>query len=251
MQTLGNSTGFDLNQAMGRWREALLARESITPDHAREMETHLRDAVGGLMKGGLTVGEAFLIATRRLGSLTDIATEFDKQDSSAKWRRRVFWMLAGLLTSNLWNQALAPIWNLIRESTMPAYPSTGYFSSLIQFQMLLSGAGLAGVFLFMSRGRLNRLAAVLGRRISTRGRLAAALTGLFCVTTFFQFIAPALWRILWAAMGFGYYQPGYIHFTNWAFFATTLVGPALTILLLARLAPLPADTAPLNRRPRY
>ncbi|HVY72054.1 MAG TPA: permease prefix domain 1-containing protein [Verrucomicrobiae bacterium] len=251
MQTLGNSTGFDLNQAIGRWRETLLARESITPDRVRELETHLRETFAELLANGLPTEEAFHLAARRLGCPDALAAEFDKQDPSAKWKRRVFWMLAGLLTSNLWNQALAPIWNLIRESTMPAYPSTGYFSSLIQFQMLLSGAGLAGLFLFMSRGRLNRLAAVLGRRISTRGRLAAVLIGLYSVTTAFHFIVPVLWRFLRAAMGFGYYQLGYIHVTNWAFFATTLVGPALTILLLARLAPLPADTAPLNRRPRF
>ena len=67
-QVMGNQTSFNLNDEIARWRSQMLARESISSENVRELETHLRDTVTSLTSSNLTEEEAFWLAERRLGS---------------------------------------------------------------------------------------------------------------------------------------------------------------------------------------
>ena len=91
---------FDLDQHIKEWRHQLLQRESVALTEVDELEGHLRDTVEEL---SLTVqpDEAFLLATRRVGSPDAIALEFSKINGARTWTRRTQWMLAGYLVISL------------------------------------------------------------------------------------------------------------------------------------------------------
>ena len=86
---------FELEQEITRWRERLSYSESLTPDHIAEMESHLRDSVEALQSRELTADEAFLIATRRLGTAEELKREFNKENLATLWAGRVMWILVG------------------------------------------------------------------------------------------------------------------------------------------------------------
>jgi hypothetical protein len=102
MHNVNHTPGFDREQAITRWRESLLARESVTAENVRELEGHLREGMSGLTARGLSEEEAFLIASRRMGGTETIAAEFEANDPHAKWRHRAFWIVAGLLFGQAW-----------------------------------------------------------------------------------------------------------------------------------------------------
>ena len=87
---------FNLNYEIARWRSQMLARESISSENVRELETHLRDTVSNLTASNLTEEEAFWLAVRRLGPTEQLTEEFSKDDPTAKWRTRIFWMATAL-----------------------------------------------------------------------------------------------------------------------------------------------------------
>lgn len=88
---------FELNQAIRRWRENLGHSAAFQPQNLDELESHLRDSIITLQRGGLSEAEAFYIATLRLGGAEQLNAEFSKTNAAAVWRRRAFWMLAGML----------------------------------------------------------------------------------------------------------------------------------------------------------
>jgi hypothetical protein len=94
---------FDIEASIANWRRNLLARESLRPEDADELEDHLRQELEHLStitssdNAALSIEEAFVIATRRLGRTDVIAEEFAKTDPGAEWRRRWTWMLCGYI----------------------------------------------------------------------------------------------------------------------------------------------------------
>ena len=87
---------FDLEKQIKDWRQQLLQRESVGAADVDELESHLRETVEEL---GSVVrpDEAFLLASRRVGSPDAIALEFSKINGARTWTRRTQWMLAGYL----------------------------------------------------------------------------------------------------------------------------------------------------------
>ncbi len=73
---------FDLNAAILDWRTQLKRTSQLRKENLAELESHLRDSVERLQAGGLSEEEAFLIATRRIGSVEQLATEFEKISSN-------------------------------------------------------------------------------------------------------------------------------------------------------------------------
>lgn len=90
-----HQTRFDLNTALGRWRENLGRSPSLHAEELDEMEAHLRDATRGLTRQGLSEEEAFLVALRRLGGSAVLEPEFAKVHGGV-WPRRLLWMLLGI-----------------------------------------------------------------------------------------------------------------------------------------------------------
>ena len=95
-----NPTEFDLNRQILAWRENLGQSPAIDGENLSELEAHLRDSIATLQTQGLSASEAFLVATRRMGSEGTLAAEFGKVNRSAVWFRRILWMLVGL---QLWS----------------------------------------------------------------------------------------------------------------------------------------------------
>ena len=90
---------FELEKAIKNWRCSLLQNQNLLESDVDELESHLRDEVDSLMLAGLSVEEAFMISTHRIGDSEVVGQEFTKVNPSLAWRRRVFWMFLGVLVS--------------------------------------------------------------------------------------------------------------------------------------------------------
>jgi hypothetical protein len=88
---------FDLNQQIAQWRQSLGQSESLVRSDLDELESHLRDQIEHLSASGLSAEEAFLVAQHRIGDAKNLPGEFAKVNGSAIFRRRLQWMLAGVL----------------------------------------------------------------------------------------------------------------------------------------------------------
>lgn len=94
---------FDLEEAITKWTQSVAASDSLLPDDAIELESHLRDLVSELVTRDLSEKEAYLVATQRLGSVCELEREFSKVNASTVWRKRFFWMIAGSLAVTFGN----------------------------------------------------------------------------------------------------------------------------------------------------
>jgi signal peptidase I len=90
-----NQTPFDLSSAIQEWRRNLAQSEVFRSADLDELEAHLRDAIPALEATGLSAGESFLIASRRIGTAQALESEFGK--ISAGYGRLNRPWLAGLL----------------------------------------------------------------------------------------------------------------------------------------------------------
>ena len=111
-----NPTLFDLNQALQQWRASLQDLGGFRADEIEELEGHLRESMDALHARGLSNQEAFMVATRRLGSERQLSDEFAKADPQRVWTERAIWMVAGLLVAYTVRVVFASFPNTISES---------------------------------------------------------------------------------------------------------------------------------------
>jgi hypothetical protein len=90
-----NSTSFDLNKAIDRWRQQQSQSGTLNRSDLDELESHLRDSVGNLESGGLAAEEAWLVAHHRFGAAEKVEQEYAKVHPARVWSHRVIWMIAG------------------------------------------------------------------------------------------------------------------------------------------------------------
>jgi hypothetical protein len=103
------TTPFDLNHAIKRWRETLAQSPAFRSENLDELETHLRDSVVDLQSRGLSPGEAFVIATKRVGNNEALEREFGRVNGKSVWLDRVLWMLIGIKVWGLASVLMASI----------------------------------------------------------------------------------------------------------------------------------------------
>lgn len=94
------NTPFQLEPAISRWRAELNASGSIGNNDLAELDTHLRESYEELRTQALADDEAFLIARRRLGG-AEVVEELAKVDTGALWAGRAWWMILGVLLSQI------------------------------------------------------------------------------------------------------------------------------------------------------
>jgi hypothetical protein len=167
-------TAFDLSQALLRWRENLGRSPAFHGDNLAELESHLTESVATLQARGLSVEEAFWVATRRVGPEPRVAAEFAKVNGGAVWLDRGLWMLVGI---QLWwfvstcLVAVAPALlalgllglNFDFNAHSPMVPMSLF--ALAQLVALAGGVGLCGWLLARSgRGRFRWLASLVQHR---------------------------------------------------------------------------------------
>ncbi len=99
---------FELNEAVAGWRNALASTGSLSFDIMRELEEHLRDSISRLTAAEPTEEEAFLIATRRVGSPAALAAEFRRAKPYGVWVNWATAVLLGVQAANFLLQ-LVPV----------------------------------------------------------------------------------------------------------------------------------------------
>lgn len=187
---------FDIETSITNWRRNLLARESLRPEDVDELEDHLRQEIERLSSikssdnAALSVEEAFVIATRRLGRTEVIAEEFAKADPGSAWRRRWIWMLCGYVGFGL-------AFNLI----VTASSFTIFYSReagallrnvLVLAVIVLGLASVVAVARLVGRtGTTVRLRRLLARRLQTTSGILALMS----LVIAFKFALTPLWWI--------------------------------------------------------
>jgi hypothetical protein len=95
---MGEQDMFDLNEQINKWRRKLSQSDTLQKSDVDELESHLREEIERLTAVKLSDQEAFYVARHRLGDTDSLAAEFAKVNTSILWRKRLFWMVAGLLS---------------------------------------------------------------------------------------------------------------------------------------------------------
>ncbi len=152
-----NQTEFDLSTAIQQWRECLKQSPQFRAENLDELETHLHDSTATLRGKGLSDQEAFLVATRRIGSATTLGQEFSKINANEIWLSRVLWMLLGV-----------QLWGLINNIASALSTLTGSLM-IVELKSLH--------YPFEAGGR-----SLLGSAISTTAYLLPNLVAIVAVT---------------------------------------------------------------------
>src|SRR5688572_24304670 len=86
---------FNLDQAIKAHVEVLKSTGSITNADAAELTGHLYDATDALLKQQLTTEEAFIIASKRLGSAAELNEEYSKVNTTMSINKIWTYMFVG------------------------------------------------------------------------------------------------------------------------------------------------------------
>jgi hypothetical protein len=152
-----NSAPFDLDHTLRQWRANLHNLGSLRAEELDELEGHLRESISVLHARGLSVPEAFAIASRRLGSERQLSAEFAKANPQRTWTERAMWMVAGLLVAD----ALSVVAHPFPDIVMNCVVGSGLNGHLLGALDLLAGwmvwtGAAATAYWFVSRRSLRR-----------------------------------------------------------------------------------------------
>jgi len=75
---------FNLEKAVSVWRARLHTSNSLDESEIAELESHLRDGIEALTSSSLSMEEAFLVTSYRLGDTDSLAAEFSKNHSRSE-----------------------------------------------------------------------------------------------------------------------------------------------------------------------
>lgn len=132
---------FDIEKKIAKWIERFGNSETVRPENAREMESHLRDAVSELVGKGLSEQEAFSVATHRLGDAKALHQEFGKVNGGDIWRKRLIWMLGGYFLISLifkFSDAVSSFSAIFVARVFPLSGSSlGYTKLAVEFACLI------------------------------------------------------------------------------------------------------------------
>jgi len=92
-----DSSQLTLEQRIAQWRESLSNRPSLRGEDVEELESHLRDTIDDLSHKGLSAEEAFLVAARRAGVLSELEHQYEVVNPASSWKPRALWMTTGVL----------------------------------------------------------------------------------------------------------------------------------------------------------
>jgi hypothetical protein len=86
---------FDLEQSIQDWRRQMLAAGIKTPVPLEELEIHLREDIERQTKSGLSAQQAFGIAEKKVGRVSELKREFKKNDAPMEMQQII--KLAGAI----------------------------------------------------------------------------------------------------------------------------------------------------------
>ncbi|HUF76866.1 MAG TPA: permease prefix domain 1-containing protein, partial [Longimicrobiales bacterium] len=74
---------------IAEWRGFVAQGSALNGDDVEELEAHLRDQIAELESSGLAAEEAFLVAVKRMGSISAVSREFAREHSGRLWKQLV------------------------------------------------------------------------------------------------------------------------------------------------------------------
>ena len=92
-----HKTEFSLEKNLENWKSELSKSSNITIDNIYELESHLHDEINELKQLGLNYEESLLIAKKRIGTITELRTEFSKVNKKKAFINKTSPYLKGIL----------------------------------------------------------------------------------------------------------------------------------------------------------
>lgn len=188
----------ELGDPRSEWENDLRRSKNLTREDLAELQSHIDDSIQELVGLGLSREEATILALRRVGDPTALASEFTKVGPGDTLRDRLYWAAVGLVGFSI---AVGVVRLL---SHLGTWMALGGGSEKTWFM----GLGMTGLgFLFLSviraaRAPYGRMARTLHwmlewaqRRPLRSAHLAfSALAGL---TILDHFATGFVWRLTW------------------------------------------------------
>lgn len=139
---------FNLEEAISSWRLQLQGASRLLDSHAEELESHLRDGIDELTSPSLSIEEAFLLASSRLGSVESLASEFRKNEYDyAGFSRRLTACMFDLCFYVLIGVMLTPVFTLPPATALPAITLSKVLFAGYVIGMTYCYGGTVGKFL--------------------------------------------------------------------------------------------------------
>jgi len=104
---------FDLNNSILNWKNVLKSRDSFTTENIDELESHLNEQISELKLTGLNDEEAFWVAQKRIGTVNSLNQEYTKINSLNIFKKKLHWMLSGIMIMMLYIFFVDSISNLL------------------------------------------------------------------------------------------------------------------------------------------
>jgi hypothetical protein len=127
---------FELEGALAKWRAGFA---EISERELDELSDHLCEEFARLESFGLTRGEAWLIATRRLGAPSAIEVEFARVSGFRRARSFLFTFLGLVLAMRLTEAVVNTAMSLAFRFGRSAYLAAGIVCSIVAFIALIRG----------------------------------------------------------------------------------------------------------------
>jgi len=147
---------FELEQAIVRWRQQMLAGGIKTPELLAELESHLRDEIERQTGAGVSDAAAFDLAARKLGQPESLRAEFKKTSSLyeflSKRRTLTFDVSLTRLVGLLWLASSAPAFFEIGNNMF----AHRHFDPRTSFTFLVFLGGVVGGMLLLADSRWGR-----------------------------------------------------------------------------------------------
>ena len=94
---MDSSQDFNSTSMIEDWVNRLKSEDSLTEADIVELESHLRDIMDDLTENGLSEEEAFIIASRRMGTILQWEEEYRQENNSILQTRKSVIILSGVL----------------------------------------------------------------------------------------------------------------------------------------------------------
>jgi hypothetical protein len=150
------------------WRGHMAKRPGVTAEEIDELEDHLRGHIESLTASGLSSDEAFLVAVKRLGSQSEIAREFARDNSQRLWKQLVLDDKPASPRASADRGGWLPmlVWALIAAAIVKV---PGLFGKTIESDFefyarnvsILGLAGVVGYLLWRHQARVRYIVAVV------------------------------------------------------------------------------------------
>jgi hypothetical protein len=179
------------SDALENWRRELEAQPGLSAETRRELEAHLRDAMADFQQAGLSEEGSFFRARQRVGSPTQLSSEFAKNQPFTLTRETILWGAMSFLGIFFWQRIVIDLvlysWAGGRRSPEP----------FIQLMTWLPPFLLA---LLAARTRVIARLALLKKIVSNRNRFAVSSIVLLVFESYLEILRMHLrWDLFYQA----------------------------------------------------